>query len=214
MRFSAYTNNVAPAPAADAVVWNRHGSRRPGDSGELGRHFGNGRSAGRECRRRRWLRYFRASQAFAALLPISTSASNLYSINLVTGLATNLGAIDGGVIVSSMTVAPDGFCSGQAHSGTDGAGSGGAVGHGHLGMPLPQLTRRRDRISKNLSRLGFLPSLLFVGRCVQVHQEKRRRCRCRASVRGGRRGDPAASRAIAARARGRRRRELLGWRGW
>jgi hypothetical protein len=47
--------------------------------------------------------------AYAAMLPTSTSASNLYQINLLTGAATNLGTIDGGVIISSMTIAPVGF---------------------------------------------------------------------------------------------------------
>lgn len=47
--------------------------------------------------------------AFAAMLPVGSSASNLYSINLLTGAATNLGVIDGGVIISAMTVAPEGF---------------------------------------------------------------------------------------------------------
>jgi hypothetical protein len=31
--------------------------------------------------------------------------SNFYSINLATGAATNLGAIDGGLIITAMTVA-------------------------------------------------------------------------------------------------------------
>jgi hypothetical protein len=44
--------------------------------------------------------------AYAALLPAGGSVSSLYSINLATGLATNLGVIDGGLIVSAMTVAP------------------------------------------------------------------------------------------------------------
>jgi hypothetical protein len=44
--------------------------------------------------------------AYAALLPSGSSQSNLYSINLVTGLATNLGQIDGGVIITAISVAP------------------------------------------------------------------------------------------------------------
>jgi hypothetical protein len=43
--------------------------------------------------------------AYAALLPAGSSVSNFYSINLATGAATNLGAIDGGLIITAMTVA-------------------------------------------------------------------------------------------------------------
>lgn len=44
--------------------------------------------------------------AYAALLPSGSSQSNLYSISLVTGLATNLGQIDGGVIITAISVVP------------------------------------------------------------------------------------------------------------
>jgi hypothetical protein len=44
--------------------------------------------------------------AYAALLPSGSSQSNLYSINLATGLATNLGQIDGGVIITAISVVP------------------------------------------------------------------------------------------------------------
>ena len=44
--------------------------------------------------------------AYAALLPSGSSQSNLYSINLLTGLATNLGQIDGGVIITAISVVP------------------------------------------------------------------------------------------------------------
>jgi Domain of unknown function (DUF4394) len=44
--------------------------------------------------------------AYAALLPSGSSQSSLYSISLVTGLATNLGVVNGGVVISAMTVAP------------------------------------------------------------------------------------------------------------
>jgi hypothetical protein len=44
--------------------------------------------------------------AYATLLPSGSSQSNLYSINLLTGAATNLGQIDGGVIITAMAVAP------------------------------------------------------------------------------------------------------------
>lgn len=44
--------------------------------------------------------------AYAALLPSGSSQSNLYAINLATGAATNLGQIDGGVIITAISVAP------------------------------------------------------------------------------------------------------------
>lgn len=44
--------------------------------------------------------------AYAAFLPSGSSQSNLYSINLATGAATNLGQIDGGVIITAISVAP------------------------------------------------------------------------------------------------------------
>jgi hypothetical protein len=42
--------------------------------------------------------------AYAALLPAGGSVSSLYSISLLTGVATNLGVIDGGLVVSAMAV--------------------------------------------------------------------------------------------------------------
>lgn len=44
--------------------------------------------------------------AYAALLTSGSSQSSLYTINLATGLAVPLGVIDGGIVVSAMTVAP------------------------------------------------------------------------------------------------------------
>ena len=44
--------------------------------------------------------------AYAALLPAGASQSSLYSISLLTGLATNLGQIDGGIVITALTVAP------------------------------------------------------------------------------------------------------------
>jgi hypothetical protein len=113
VEFSAYTNSVAPAPVAtqlygidtglDVLVTQANSAGTLGTVGPLGVDVG---AVG-------GFDIFGASQAFAALLPVSTSASNLYSINLATGAATNLGAIDGGVVVSSMTVAPDNFVPGE-----------------------------------------------------------------------------------------------------
>ena len=43
--------------------------------------------------------------AYATLLPAGSSVSQLYSISLLTGAATNLGVIDGGLIITAMAVA-------------------------------------------------------------------------------------------------------------
>jgi hypothetical protein len=110
VEFSAYTNSVSPAPATtqlygidtglDILVTQTNSAGVLTEVGPLGVNVGavggfdiNG--AG--------------NIAYAALLPSSTSASNLYSINLATGAATSLGQIDGGAVVSALTVAPDGF---------------------------------------------------------------------------------------------------------
>ncbi|QEG32829.1 DUF4394 domain-containing protein [Bythopirellula goksoeyrii] len=45
--------------------------------------------------------------AYAALLPANATNSRLYTINLGTGLATQVGEIDGGLFISSLAVAPD-----------------------------------------------------------------------------------------------------------
>jgi hypothetical protein len=42
--------------------------------------------------------------AYAAFLPAGASQSSLYSINLATGAATNLGSIDGGVVITALTI--------------------------------------------------------------------------------------------------------------
>ncbi|MCA9235316.1 MAG: DUF4394 domain-containing protein [Planctomycetales bacterium] len=112
VEFSAYTNSVNPAPAAtqlygidtglDILVTQANSAGTLGTVGPLGVNVGavggfDITTAGL------------TNTAYAALLPTSTSASNLYEINLVTGLATNLGSIDGGLVVSSLAIAPDGF---------------------------------------------------------------------------------------------------------
>ena len=53
-----------------------------------------------------WLTHYLVGIAYAALLPSGSSQSNLYSINLLTGAATNLGQIDGGVIITAISVVP------------------------------------------------------------------------------------------------------------
>lgn len=112
VEFSGYTNSTSPAPAAtqlygidtglDILVTQANSAGTLGTVGPLGVNVGA--VGGFD------IFYDGASNvAFAALLPASTSTSSLYQINLLTGLATNLGSIDGGVVVSSLAVAPDGF---------------------------------------------------------------------------------------------------------
>jgi len=108
--FSAYTNNVSPAPAStqlygidsglDILVTQANSAGTLGTVGPLGVNIGA--TGGFDISGTSGI-------AFAALQPVGSSVSNLYSIRLINGLATNLGQIDGGVVLSSMTVAPDGF---------------------------------------------------------------------------------------------------------
>jgi hypothetical protein len=98
--FSAYTNSVSPVPAATQLYGIDTGLdilvTQANSAGTLGAVGGfDILGAG--------------NVAYAALLPTGSSNSNLYSINLLTGAATNLGQIDGGVVISSLAVAPDGF---------------------------------------------------------------------------------------------------------
>jgi hypothetical protein len=44
--------------------------------------------------------------AYAALLPVGASQSTFYSVNLATGNTTNIGVVDGGLVISALTVAP------------------------------------------------------------------------------------------------------------
>lgn len=107
---SSYTNSVNPAPAStqlygidtglDILVTQANSAGTLGTVGPLGVNVvatGGFDISGT------------SGIAYAALQPVGSSQSNLYSISLLTGLATNLGQIDGGVVLSSMTVAPDGF---------------------------------------------------------------------------------------------------------
>jgi Domain of unknown function (DUF4394)/PEP-CTERM motif len=110
VEFSAYTNNVNPAPAAtqlygidtglDILVTQANSAGTLATVGPLGVNVGA--VGGFDITGAN-------NTAYAVMLPTNTSASNLYQIDLVGGGATNLGAIDGGVIVSSMTIAPEGF---------------------------------------------------------------------------------------------------------
>ena len=109
VEFSAYTNNVNPAPATtqlygidsglDILVTQANSAGTLGTVGPLGVNVGA--MGGFDI--------LNANEAYAVLLPGSSSASNLYSINLANGAAANLGQVDGGVRISSMAVAPDGF---------------------------------------------------------------------------------------------------------
>jgi hypothetical protein len=110
VEFSAYTNSTNPAPATtqlygidtglDVLVTQANSAGTLGTVGPLGVNAGaiGGFDISGDT-----------GVAYAALLPGLSSQSNLYSINLVTGAATNLGAIDGGLIIGSLAVAPDGF---------------------------------------------------------------------------------------------------------
>jgi Domain of unknown function (DUF4394) len=113
VEFSAYTNSVNPAPAVtqlygidtglDILVTQANSAGTLGTVGPLGVNVGA--VGGFDISGAN-------NAAYAAMLLASTSSSNLYAINLVSGLATNLGMIDGGVVLSSLTIAPDGFVPG------------------------------------------------------------------------------------------------------
>jgi hypothetical protein len=108
--FSAYTNSVIPAPAAtqlygidsglDILVTQANSAGTLGTVGPLGVNVGA--VGGFDI-------FGTSNVAYAAMLPAATSVSKLYSINLATGAATELGEIDGGAIISSLAAAPAGF---------------------------------------------------------------------------------------------------------
>jgi hypothetical protein len=109
--FSAYTNSVSPVPAATQLYGIDTGldilvtqANSAGTLGTVGVGLGAnvGAVGGFDI-------HGTNNVAYAALLPAGSSNSNLYLINLLTGTATNLGQIDGGVVISSMAIAPDGF---------------------------------------------------------------------------------------------------------
>jgi hypothetical protein len=104
---SAYTNSTSPAPATtqlygidsglDILVTQANSAGTLGTVGPLGLNIGA--VGGFDISGTTGI-------AYAALLPAGSSVSSLYSINLVTGLATNLGQIDGGVIITAISVVP------------------------------------------------------------------------------------------------------------
>jgi hypothetical protein len=108
--FSAYTNSVIPAPGAtqlygidsglDILVTQANSAGTLGTVGPLGVNVGA--VGGFDI-------FGTSNVAYAAMLPAATSVSKLYSINLATGAATELGEIDGGAIISSLAAAPAGF---------------------------------------------------------------------------------------------------------
>jgi len=111
--FSAYTNSVAPAPGStqlygidsgrDILVTQANSAGTLGTVGSL--NIEVGAVGGFDISGP-------GNEAFAALLPSNESSSKLYSISLITGMAQNLGIIDGGVVISSMSIAPDNFVPG------------------------------------------------------------------------------------------------------
>jgi hypothetical protein len=109
VEFSAYTNSFNPAPMTtqlygidsnlNILVTQANSAGTLGTVGSLGvdvTAVGGFDLTG-------------ANVAYAALLPAGASQSRFYSINLLTGAATDLGVIDGGLIIGSMAVGPDGL---------------------------------------------------------------------------------------------------------
>jgi hypothetical protein len=110
VEYSAYTNSTNPAPATtqlygidtglDVLVTQANSAGTLATVGPLG--VNAGATGGFDISGD-------TGVAYASFLPGLASQSSLYSINLLTGAATNLGVIDGGIIVGSLAVAPDGF---------------------------------------------------------------------------------------------------------
>jgi hypothetical protein len=129
VEFSAYTNSVSPTPAAtqlygidtglDILVTQANSAGTLATVGPLGINVGA--VGGFDI-------FSGSNIAYAAMLPVGTSASSFYSINLATGAATNLGQIDGGLIVTSLAVAPVGFVPEPASLGLFGLGVVGMLG--------------------------------------------------------------------------------------
>jgi hypothetical protein len=102
---SAYTNSTNPAPAAtqlygidtglDILVTQANSAGTLGTVGPLGVNVSA--TGGFDISGATGI-------AYAAMQPVGSSVSFLYSISLATGAATNLGQIDGGVVLSSMAV--------------------------------------------------------------------------------------------------------------
>lgn len=110
VEYSGYTNSTNPAPATtqlygidtglDVLVTQTNSAGVLTTVGPLG--VNAGATGGFDISGD-------TGVAYASFLPGLASQSGLYSINLATGAATNLGVIDGGLIVGSIAVAPDGF---------------------------------------------------------------------------------------------------------
>lgn len=104
---SAYSNNMAGVGATqlygidsglDILVTQANSAGTLGTIGPLGLNTGNlvGLDIDSPA--------VGVNMAYASLTPTGGSVSNLYSINLVTGLATNLGSIGGGTLVTDIAV--------------------------------------------------------------------------------------------------------------
>jgi hypothetical protein len=110
VEYSAYTNSTSPAPAGtqlygidsglDVLVTQTNSAGVLTTVGPLG--VDAGATGGFDISGD-------TGMAYASFLPGLSSQSSLYSINLATGAAVNLGVIDGGLIIGSIAVAPDGF---------------------------------------------------------------------------------------------------------
>jgi hypothetical protein len=106
--FSAYTNNVNPAPATtqlygidtalDNLVTQANSAGTLATVGSI--NLNAGAVGGFDIAGN--------VHAYAVLLPSDSSVSRLYRINLAIGLAQPIGQIDGGVVVSSMSILWDG----------------------------------------------------------------------------------------------------------
>jgi hypothetical protein len=103
---SAYTNNFANAPSTqlygidtglNILVTQANNAGTLGTVGPLGVDVGA--LGGFDISGT-------TSVAYATMLPAGSSVSEFYSINLATGAATALGVVDGGLIITAMTVAP------------------------------------------------------------------------------------------------------------
>jgi hypothetical protein len=104
---SAYSNNVAASPTTqlygidtglNILVTQANSAGTLGTVGPLG--FDAAAAGGFDISGA-------TGTGYAALLPAGGSVSSLYSINLFTGAAINLGVIDGGLVVSAMAIQPE-----------------------------------------------------------------------------------------------------------
>jgi hypothetical protein len=106
---SAYTNNVNPPPTATTLFGIDTGLnilvRQAASAGTLTTVGPLGHdvaaAGGFDISGR-------TGTAYAAMLPVASSQSRFFRIDLATGAATDLGVIDGGLFITALTIAPDG----------------------------------------------------------------------------------------------------------